>query len=280
MRFDTPIAQTVRDRRSVRTYSDAAIDDGKMRLLGEACSSVSRAPFGEAARFELVERPFRKGEGVRLSDYGLVRNPRYFLVGAVTSSPTALEGYGYLMEHLVLRATELGLGTCWMGLFNREFFPDFEVGPDEMFPAIVVVGVPTEKPRLGERVIRAAVRADRRRPWEELFFDGGFAEPLSREVAGAYASALDALRLAPSAGNAQPWRVVRKASDGSLHLFLRNMRRMYYERGLHNIDIGIAMSHLELAARDAGLGGDWRVEPNGISPLPEATEYRVSWFAR
>jgi nitroreductase len=279
MRFDRPIADTIRSRRSVRTYSDEAIDAERMRVLREACSELGTAPFGEVARLGVVERPCRKGEAVRVSDYGLIKNPRYFLVGTITDSPTAKEDYGYLMEHLVLKATEVGLGTCWMGLFNREAFPDVRVGAGERFPAIVVTGVPTGRPRFGERVVRTMVRADRRLPWEELFFEGTHDRPLTREAAGRFAGPLDMLRLAPSAGNTQPWRVVRGRGTDAFHLYMRNNKRMYYERGLHNLDIGIAMSHLELAAREAGLEGGWRVEDPGLPAVPEATEYRVSWFA-
>ncbi|NIP33288.1 MAG: hypothetical protein GWN97_00405 [Thermoplasmata archaeon] len=181
--------------------------------------------------------------------------------------------YGYLLEHLVLRATELGLGTCWMGYFNPEYFP--ELARDGVTPAISVVGVP-ERPRLGERLTRRAVRADKRKDWSVMFFDGTFERPLSREAAGEWAGPLEMLRLAPSAGNGQPWRVVRDG-DGTFHLYLHRVKKRYHERGLHDVDIGIAMAHLELAAREAGLSGEWRVEDPGLS-APDGTEYRVSWF--
>jgi len=53
---------------------------------------------------------------------------------------------------------------------------------------------------------------------------------------------------------------------------------MYYDPGLHNADIGIAMSHFELAARENGLDGRWQVSDPGLRPVPPGTEYRVSWF--
>ena len=280
MHFDRPITETIRARRSVRTYSAEAIEPGKLHLLQQACASVGEAPFGEDARFRVVDRPFERGAPVNVSDYGLQRNPRYFFTGAIKASGMALEGYGHLLEHLVLRATELGLGTCWMGYFNRGFFADFELAQDELFPATSVVGVPAERPRLGERMIRFAIRADARKEWKELFFRGAFGTPLSKAEAGDHAEPLEMLRLAPSSGNTQPWRVVKQEGEDVYHLYLRKVKQSYYDAGMHNIDIGIAMSHLELTAREMGLDGQWGVADPELRSVPNDTEYRVSWVGK
>ena len=39
---------------------------------------------------------------------------------AVTGIPYHLLDMGIAVEHLVLRATELGLGTCWIGWFDEK----------------------------------------------------------------------------------------------------------------------------------------------------------------
>ena len=44
-------------------------------------------------------------------------------------------------------------------------------------------------------------------------------------------------------------------------------------------DMGIAMSHFELTARELGLCGLWEKMPPSLSPLPERTEYVRSWIA-
>jgi nitroreductase len=277
MHFDRPITETIRARMSVRTYSTEAIEPGKLDLLQQACGSVGKAPFGEAARFKVLDRPFERDAQVKVSNYGLQKNPRYFFAGAIEASDTALEGYGYLLEQLVLRATELGLGTCWMGYFNRDFFADFELAQDKLFPATCVVGVPAERPRLQDKVIRSAIKADARKDWKELFFRGAFGVPLSKADAGVYAEPLEMLRLAPSSGNTQPWRVVKEAGADVYHFYLKKVKQSYYAAGMHNIDVGIAMSHLELTARERGLDGRWVVADPGMPSVPSETEYRVSW---
>jgi len=271
MHLDGPPSKSIRARRSVRTYSPDPIPPDQLQQLNEACSSITTAPFGESASFQVIERPFKKGEPVKLGDYGLQRNPRYFFVGSISPSPTALMGFGYLLEHLVLRATELGLGTCWMGYYNPEYFP--EVTLEGLTPTIAVVGM-AEKPRIGEKLIRGAIRADKRKKWDTFFFDGDFDHPLTD--VGDYKEPLEMLRLSPSAGNTQPWRIVRGPAN-VFHFHMRINNKKYHARGMHHVDTGIAMANFELSVLEAGLEGEWRVEDPKLK-LPDVTEYRVSWF--
>lgn len=47
---------------------------------------------------------------------------------------------------------------------------------------------------------------------------------------------------------------------------------------LQRVDMGIAMCHFELVARQCGLKGGWVVDDPGIEKPGESTEYTVSWF--
>ena len=115
------------------------------------------------------------------------------------------------------------------------------------------------------------VSADKRKPWEELFFDGEPGRPLSREKAGSFGLPLEMVRLAPSASNKQPWRVVL---DGTkVHFCL--LRNKGYGDGLpidvQKNDIGIAMCHFEMTAG----AGKWTFD-EGICYNNE-WEYVKTW---
>jgi len=280
MEFGSPVSELVQARRSVRTFTGGPIEPAVMERLSAACRSLDRGVFGEPARFTVVEKPFRKDQPVKLSDYGLWKNPRYFIIGAIRRGERHRESWGHLLERLVLKSQELGLGTCWMGYFNRECFSDFATGADEAIPSIITVGVPAEKPRLGERFIRMGIGANGRKGWQELFFSGGFATPLVKEAAGPYAEALEMVRWAPSSGNTQPWRIVMDADARTFHFHLRKAKQSYYDMGIHHVDIGIAMAHFELGAREKGLDGKWAVADPNLPSLPAGAEYRVSWLGK
>jgi nitroreductase len=51
------------------------------------------------------------------------------------------------MDHLILAATDLGLGTCWIGAFNVEAAHQVLGLPDDVEPvAFTPLGYPDERP--------------------------------------------------------------------------------------------------------------------------------------
>jgi hypothetical protein len=189
------------------------------------------------------------------------------------------------MEQIVLFATDLGLGTCWLGgTFTKTGFASkAAVQEGELVPSVISVGYIAKKPRLFDNMIRRSAKADKRRPWERLFFDGGFETPLSHQAAGEYAQPLDMLRRGPSASNKQPWQVVRQGKRW--HFYLRRtpgyregrLNRRMVVADLQRIDMGIAMCHFELTARELGLQGRWERNEPGIIIPDGPLEYTVSW---
>lgn len=59
---------------------------------------------------------------------------------------------GIAVEHLVLRATELGLGTCWIGWFNERWIRKIlEIPRNIKIVALVTLGYPAEDLKLKEQ---------------------------------------------------------------------------------------------------------------------------------
>jgi nitroreductase len=99
------------------------------------------------------------------------------------------------------------------------------------------------------------------------------------------------VRIAPSASNKQPWRIVQ--TGNAWHFYLQRTKR--YGKGtllfkflrladLQRVDMGIAMCHFELTARSLGLQGHWIVEePESLNDklqIPEETEYTITWISK
>jgi nitroreductase len=286
-----PIADLINARYSCRTYRDEPLTPDQRTCLTGHLAAHTVGPFGSRARFALVAAAADDRAALkRLGTYGFIKGATGFIVGAVRRAPNDLEDYGYLLERVVLYATELGLGTCWLGgTFTRSSFVrrfgSLERG--ERMPAVVSIGLIGDD---GAERIREREEGGRRLPASELFFDGRFSKSLDLGAAGACADALEAVRMAPSATNKQPWRIVRGDGDGggAWHFYLR--RTKGYGKGsalftvlriadLQRVDLGIAMCHFELVARERGLAGRWVVRDPGI-PLPgKDTEYVASWVA-
>jgi hypothetical protein len=109
-----------------------------------------------------------------------------------------------------------------------------------------------------------------------LFFDDQLNNPISREAAGNLSIPLEMVRIAPSASNKQPWRIVRKGD--AFHFCLSRTAGyggVFKGIDLQRIDIGIAMAHFEHSSRELGVNGDWKVMDHGMA-LPGGVQYVIS----
>lgn len=255
-------------------------------MLAEAAETIREGPRGTAVRFRLIASTQKDTDALRgLGTYGFVRGASGFIVGAAAVGEGWLEDYGHALEKLVLLATDLGLGTCWLGgSFTRSSFSHAIAAADsERVPAVAALGVIPDLDAARNGVIRRRVHGDQRLPWESIFFNGRFGVPLTPEAAGAFAPVLEMVRLAPSASNKQPWRIVREGN--SWHIFLQRTSgyagllagRLLGVEDIQRVDIGIAMCHFELTARELGLQGAWTVRAPHTGTLDRLVEYAVTW---
>jgi len=280
MNIGFSINETVRQRYSVRTYNPKSIgNDMKANILSYA--STIHNPLGPRPRYQFIETS-ASANGEKPGTYGIIKGASLYL--AVTTRPEngAPEALGYDLEQLILYMTSLGLGTCWLGgTFNRSAFANaMDIRDGEIFSILSPVGYPASKKRVGESLFRRTLKADRRLPWEKLFFTENFSIPLSKETAGDYQFPLEMLRLAPSAVNKQPWRVLM--TDHAFHFFKQGT--LNGESGaidMQQIDVGIGICHFHLAAMEQGLAGHFeKVDPAVLtdSAMPAGIRYVISWI--
>jgi nitroreductase len=101
--------------------------------------------------------------------------------------------------------------------------------------------------------------------------------PLTPEYAKKYSDSLEMVRLAPSSGNTQPWRVFFNDSANEFHFFKKMKNKRYELRGLHDIDMGIALSHFELTSLQNGLSGRWIKQTKENVNSIEDLQYIMTW---
>lgn len=243
----------------------------------EFTRGVNRGLRGERMRFHLCEYTAEELKGKRIAEYGLFKNARSFVVGVITGSDLCHVSFGFCMEHVVLKATEIGLGTCWIGYYHQDIIKSIPMGENEFIPCICMIGYPAESRSLRERAARFAMRASRREEWQKLFFMNDFNTALSKEAVGSYCEPLEMLRRAPSAGNTQPWRIVKEENKQVFHFYKRIVSNRFEKKNLHDVDLGIAMCHFELAAAHNKLVGTWTGYSPNIEDLPPKTQYIMTW---
>ena len=264
------VLELARSRRSVRTFDGRALSsEDKERILGFANEADN--PYGLPIVWRILDA---KEHGLTSP---VIVGSDIYIAGKMKRADHAEEAFGYSFEKIVLFAQSLRVGTTWIaGTMNRKTFENaMEVSSDEVMPCVSPLGYPAKRMSLRETMMRKGIRADNRFDFGQLFFESSFENPISSEKAGKLSSVLEAVRLAPSAVNKQPWRVV--LCGNVAHFYEKRSKGYITEDGwdLQKIDIGIALCHFDLAARQIGYNVSIEVSDPSI-PTAEDTRYIAS----
>ena len=272
------IEKVIRTRKSIRTYSNIDIEpQTKQNIIG-FMQSNSVGIFGNKVDFYWIDGNSDEFKDIKLGTYGVISGTKSFIVGKVRDSEKNFEDFGYCMEKLVLYCSGLHIGTCWLGGTYKKtaFAASVNLKEDEFIPAITPVGYFGTKKTTVDKLFRRIAGSDNRKPFDELFFSENFSTQLNEKDKEKYGSILEMVRLAPSASNKQPWRIV--VADKLLHLFLKrtpNYNKKLLHSDLQRVDMGIAIAHLDLALNEKNTEHRWIVS-NPDLVMDEMTEYIAS----
>ena len=276
-RLPIDVKETIKRRVSTRSYEEKSLTKKDKRKLIDFNASLTN-PFGVDVKVQYISKD-KGAEDVQLGTYGTIRGAKDFLAITVKDQSYAMEAVGYQFENLVLFATDMGLGTVWLaGTFNRKDFKNvIEISDADLFPCICPVGYPGQKRSFIEKITRASLGSKKRKEWDKLFFLDDFSKSLTKEGAGRYTDALDMLRLAPSATNAQPWAVVKEGDK--FHFFCNYKNSINNDvKKIKHLDIGIALSHFHQTAMSDGLNGKLEVADIDFD-VPENMHYIITYMA-
>ena len=263
------LTELVQGRKSVRSYDGAALRAEDREKLAAYLADIE-TPFGISMEFRILDAKEHKLTSP------VVTGTETYAAGKLARGDMAEVAFGFAFEKFVLYAWSLGVGTVWIaGTMDRPAFEQaMELAEDEFMPAVTPLGYPAKKRALRDAAMRRAIRADSRLPFESLFFRGGFDTPMTPETAGDFREALELVRLAPSAVNKQPWRIVEQ--NGAFHFYLKRSLARTPKGDVQRLDIGIALAHFVLALEQQGIAGSISASDPGI-PHDGETEYILTW---
>ena len=154
------VMQAIENRRSIRVYENAPVSREQLTSFLEA---IRLAPSWKNGQCWQVLVLSDRAQIMRLGELlhgnprreGVFENVPYFI--AVAADPALSgeeEGKSYYMadvgialENACLAATDMGLGTCWIGLFDEQPIKEFLGIPDNLrLVALTPLGVPAQSP--------------------------------------------------------------------------------------------------------------------------------------
>jgi nitroreductase len=154
-------SELIKSRYSVRAYKADPVEKEKLEHVLEAACLAPTAANRQPFRL-VVARTMD-----RISDFKRVYDRDWFvqapLVICACGYPeegwVRYDGKSYIdvdvaiaMDHLILAAANLGLGTCWIASFNVEAASEVFGLPDEFQPIVLTpLGYPNDQPSSKER---------------------------------------------------------------------------------------------------------------------------------
>ena len=234
--------EAVEKRISCRAFEDRMPGPEILAQL-EACVGELNRESG--LRFQLIVSGDGSRPAVRMSP-AMFSGPVYVCAALVAGdSPAESEKLGYYGEKLVLRAVELGLGTCWVASTYdaASIHPDIAEG--ERLWDVIPMGYAPAKLPMKQSMTRAMIRKRDRKT--ETFLDEA-SDVTFAEAPDWIRRGIEAVRLGPSAVNQQPVNILVKNGEASMVICKKG-------NGLEYNDMGIAKRQFEIGAADAGVRG-------------------------
>jgi nitroreductase len=231
-------------RKAVRKYAQKALEQDALDAVMARTGKLT--PF-------LPETPvaFRILAEAQVKGMVSAKTPHYLAVYTANEYMAQVNA-AFMLQQMDLWFSAQGLGSCWLGMPNPA--PEAAVCEGLPFLVMLAFGAPAEE------VHRKELSEFKRKTAEEITGVTG-AERL-----------VEAMRLAPSAVNRQPWYLTGTADVLRLCGRKNNMLQKMMFGDMPRMDMGIALCHLWLAAESQGAfkGFERETAPQGV---PAGFEY-------
>lgn len=151
--------ETIRNRTSVRSYEITSIPEDTIVKIIEAARLAPSAHNRQPWHFIAVKEEDKRIQIANGCMYGrfLARSPVVIVAcgDKQVSSGWYVIDTAIALEHIALAATALGLGTCWIGLFNQEDIREMLKIPKNFeIVALMALGYPHKKTESRNEIIR------------------------------------------------------------------------------------------------------------------------------
>jgi nitroreductase len=145
----------IKKRYSVRSYQSKPVEEEKLQMVLDAARMAPTAVNKQPFRLIVVKTKGRKEELKQIYPADWFSQAPLVICACTVKSEswTRRDGRNYVdvdttiaMDHLILAATELGLGTCWIAAFNAEAARKVLKIPEDVEPILFTpLGYPDDK---------------------------------------------------------------------------------------------------------------------------------------
>lgn len=155
------ISELIAKRYSVRSYQSRVVEEHLLQSVLESARMAPTAANRQPFQLVVIHTNGREEELKKIYNREWFTQAPIVIcaVGTPQKGWTRYDGANYtqvdvaiVMDHLILTATSLGLGTCWIAAFNPEAAREVLGLPDDVEPVVFTpLGYPADNPKDKER---------------------------------------------------------------------------------------------------------------------------------
>jgi len=241
------LKEAIFNRTSIRTFDGNPLTSEHETIVKQYLDAIENRTgiFGSIIHVDYFTP--KADEFKAVGTYGVIKNAPAYLVVSCKNTRLHMLDCGYVIENLILFLMTLGIGSCWLGgTFKRQQISiSSDLESDEFIPILVPIGYENEKKSFTDRAIRTLAKSHGREPFNTRFYQDTVEQSIADEK---MIDLLEHVRVAPSASNKQPWRII--VTRDFFEFYLERTPNYGGERlgyDIQLLDIGIALAHLNLA---------------------------------
>lgn len=150
------VFEAITERKSIRKYKDIEVEDEKLQKILESARIAPSAANRQEWKFLVVKNQETRNKLVEAANgQKFVAEAPITIVACSTESerimPCGQHAYtvdlSIAVSFMMLEATELSLGTCWLGAYDEEKIKEILGIPEEIrVPAMFTLGYSDENP--------------------------------------------------------------------------------------------------------------------------------------
>ena len=155
------VMTAIRERRSVRSYSDRPVEEEKLMTVLEAARLAPSASNRQEWRLVVVRDPATRRELARIAGQSFIGDAPVVIACCAETDHYVMRcgqksypiDVAIAINQMTLAAIELGLGTCWIGAFDEPAARKLLGIPDEIpIVELLPLGYPADSPRPKNRL--------------------------------------------------------------------------------------------------------------------------------
>lgn len=163
-------------RKSVRSYSSQEVEAEKIIKILEAARLAPSWANKQCCKYIVVKDKTKIEAMASLLNSWLKQAPAIVAACADPKDSGSRNGMDYFlvdvgisMQQLVLAATDLGLGTCWIGAFDEGKIKKLLGVPENVkVVALTPIGYPADKEGVGGKLVKTLIGGGKRKPLEDM----------------------------------------------------------------------------------------------------------------